>query len=156
MTETLSILTSYSIRIGVDKQGPDQAVQQATTNLFMDMSISPKTPVDFLVLSGPSSDGTPPISVLQECHYTTTHDAAVVLYCSGTCNDDQGFVAALEFSADGLQTWHPVSFNEEHTKFWFTWDGPGALHGGGIFVRAIDDTGNMEGFKEAYPLPSLN
>merc|ERR1719357_699498 len=98
-----------NIRIGVDQMGAEQDIQQCTLNLFVDMGVNPgiKQLPQGLVWPEPSSDVIPPTVRID----TFSNHEQVTL--SGTAEDVGGRVAAVEFTLDGGQAWHPVEFKQE-------------------------------------------
>jgi len=97
-----------NIRVGVDQMGTEPDIIQATMNLFVDMGVYPGVEaVDAgLVLPLPSADTQPPHLELNEISYT--QDGGVMV--RGVAKDVHGITAAIEFSADDGNTWHPVDF----------------------------------------------
>jgi len=60
----------YSTRVGVDLAAPDDAMQQATVNLFGLMNAQPATPQAHLWLAEACMDDAPPIAHLQHIQVT--------------------------------------------------------------------------------------
>ncbi|MDX1393463.1 MAG: DUF6605 domain-containing protein [Gemmatimonadota bacterium] len=125
-------------RVGVDPNGPDAVIQQATVNLFADMGVQPMTLQPHLTRATASRDTVPPTSVLGPLPSGGGGPVTI----SGTASDaGGGVVAAVEVSVDGGATWHPA---EGRTEWSFVWN-PGATGGSAdIRVRAVDDSGNLE------------
>ena len=126
-------------RVGVDPNGPDPAIRQATVNLFADMGVQPETLAADLVRAEASTDQTPPTSSIIE----PADGATVVLgpvQIAGTADDRDGCVAGVEVSVDGGATWHPADGPETWTYAWVP-EVPGEHR---IFCRAVDDSTNLE------------
>ena len=126
-------------RVGVDPNGPDPAIRQATVNLFADMGVQPETLAADLVRAEASTDQTPPTSSIIE----PADGATVVLgpvQIAGTADDRDGCVAGVEVSVDGGATWHPADGPETWTYAWVP-EVPGEHR---IFCRAVDDSANLE------------
>ena len=129
-----------STRVGVDPNGPDRNVQQATVNLFADMAIQPSTLQEGLKPASASADTAPPISTVE-----TPADGATLslrpVMISGTATDaGGGQVAAVEVSVDNGVTWHPASGRETWRYEWL----PTRLETVTVSSRAVDDSGNLE------------
>ena len=130
---------SSSTRVGVDLNGPDTNIQQATVNLFADMDVQPQTLQDNLIPASASTDVQPPTSTI-----LVPADGATLpletLIISGTAQDTDGQVAAVEVSVDNGLSWHPASGREAWSYEWLPAE-PGAVT---ILSRAVDDSGNLE------------
>ena len=129
-----------STRVGVDLNGPDRNVQQATVNLFADMAIQPSTLQEGLKPASASTDTAPPISTVE-----TPADGATLslrpVMISGTATDaGGGQVAAVEVSVDNGVTWHPASGRETWRYEWL----PTRPETVTVSSRAVDDSGNLE------------
>ena len=126
-------------RVGVDPNGPDPAIRQATVNLFADMGVQPKTLVSDLVRAEASTDQPPPTSSIIE-----PADGATValgpVQIAGTAEDQDGCVAGVEVSVDGGATWHPTEGRETWTYAWM----PAVPGVHSILCRAVDDSANLE------------
>ncbi len=126
-------------RVGVDPNGPDPAIRQATVNLFADMGVQPETLGPDLVLAGASTDQTPPTSGIAE-----PADGATVtlgpVRIAGTADDRDGCVAEAEVSVDGGATWHPADGRETWIYAWV----PAVPGVHTILCRAVDDSANLE------------
>ena len=130
---------SSSTRVGVDLNGPDKNIQQATVNLFADMDVQPQTLQDNLIPASASTDEQPPTSTI----HLPTDDATLPLenlIISGTAQDTDGQVAAVEVSVDNGISWHPVNGCEAWSYEWLSAQ-PGTIT---ILSRAVDDSGNLE------------
>ena len=130
---------SSSTRGGVDLNGPDKNVQQATVNLFADMGVQPQTLQDDLTPASASTDAQPPTStVLVPADGATLPSATLII--SGAAQDVDGQVAAVEVSVDNGLSWHPASGCEDWSYEWLPTQ-PGVFT---ILSRAVDDSGNLE------------
>ena len=130
---------SSSTRVGVDLNGPDKNIQQATVNLFADMGVQPQTLQEDLTPASASTDVQPPISTV----LAPNHGAKLplgTLTISGTAQDVDGQVAAVEVSVDNGLSWHPTSGCENWNYEWL----PPQLGVFTILSRAVDDSGNLE------------
>ena len=79
---------SSSTRVGVDPNGPDRNVQQATVNLFADMNVQPQTLQEDLMPASASTDEQPPTStVLVPADGATLPLETLVI--SGTAQDNR-------------------------------------------------------------------
>ena len=130
---------SSSTRVGVDLNGPDKNIQQATVNLFADMGVQPQTLQADLTPASASTDTQPPTSTV---HLPV--DGATLplgtLIISGTAQDTEGQVAGIEVSVDNGLSWHPASGCEAWRYEWLP-TAPGVVT---ILSRAVDDSGNLE------------
>ena len=117
----------------------DLRMQQATVNLFADMSVQPGTIQTDLVAATSSSDNIPPISVITTpSNFTFNIGSQSTI--KGTASDLGGAVGVVEVSIDGGLTWKAA----EGTANWnYTWTPlvPGSLN---VKVRSFDDSGNEE------------
>ena len=119
----------------------DPDMQQATVNLFADMGVQPATLIGGLVLAVPSTDTTPPTSVITLPVQAAVEQLGVTLTITGTASDaGGGVVGGVEVSTDGGMTWHPANGRGSWT---YTWT---PLTAGSIQLlsRAVDDSGNLE------------
>ena len=127
-------------RVGVDPNGPDRNVRQATVNLFADMGVQPATLAPALVCAEASEDREPPVSRIDEPRSGSSLPPGPV-QVSGSANDrGGGCVAAVEVSVDGGATWHPATGREAWRYEWKP-EGSGTRM---IRCRAVDDSGNLE------------
>jgi hypothetical protein len=133
---------SGTIRVGVDPNGPDRAIQQATVNLFADMGVQPATLQPGLMRGTASTDRTPPVSrIMSPAPATTPPSGSFTI--RGTPSDRGGVVAGVEVSLDGGRSWHPAQGRES-----WSYEVTEAARGAGelrIVSRAVDDSGNLEG-----------
>ena len=128
-----------STRVGVDPSGPDRNIQQATVNLFADTGVQPQTLQEDLTPASASTDEQPPTStVLVPADSTTLSLDTLII--SGTAQDTDGQVAAVEVSVDNGVNWHPASERETWSYEWLPAQ-PGVIT---ILSRAVDDSGNLE------------
>ena len=127
-------------RVGVDPNGPDRNVRQATVNLFADMGVQPATLAPDLVRAEASEDREPPVSRIAEPRNGASPPPGPVRV-SGTAHDrGGGCVAGVEVSVDGGATWHPATGREAWRYEWR----PGTPGTFSVLSRAVDDSGNLE------------
>ena len=130
---------SSSTRVGIDLNGPDKNIQQATINLFADMEVQPQTLQADLTPASASTDVQLPTSTVR-----LPADGATLpldtLIISGTAQDTDGQVAAVEVSVDNGLSWHPATGRETWSYEWLPAQ-PGVVT---ILSRAVDDSGNLE------------
>ena len=134
-------LNPYSHRVGVDPYGPEQAIQQATVNLFADMGIQPANLQTDLVTATASTDTQAPQSKV-----VAPPDGVIVAAplatITGTATDaGGGIVAGVEVSVDGGMTWHPATGTERWSYEWLI---PLGSDRAIIQSRASDDSVNVE------------
>ena len=127
-------------RVGVDPNGPDRVLQQATLNVFADMGVQPATIQADLVPATASTDDVPPTSSFEGPSGPDAESGLMTI--SGTASDaGGGVVAAVEVSLDGGMTWRPA---RGRTNWSYAWD-PDVTGGEvSILSRAVDDSGNLE------------
>ena len=127
-------------RVGVDPNGPDLVLQQATLNVFADMGVQPATLQPDLVPAAASTDDVPPSSSFDAPSGPDPESGMMTV--SGTASDaGGGVVAAVEVSLDGGRTWRPA---RGRATWSYEWD-PGSTGGEvSILSRAVDDSGNLE------------
>ena len=130
---------SSSTRVGVDLNGPDKNVQQATVNLFADMEVQPQTLQEDLLPASASTDEQPPTSTVHLPTDGTTLPLETLII-SGTAQDADGQVAGVEVSVDNGLSWHPANGCETWNYEWRPTE-PGTVT---ILSRAVDDSGNLE------------
>lgn len=118
---------------------PDVRMQQATVNLFADMSVQPNTLQAGLVPATASTDITAPTSTISSLPSVSVQAGSPVTI-SGTASDTGGVVGGVEVSVDGGTTWHPTA---GRANWSYTWT-PQATGSVIITSRAIDDSGNLE------------
>ncbi|MCZ6870192.1 MAG: Ig-like domain-containing protein [Gammaproteobacteria bacterium] len=131
---------SDSTRVGVDPNGPDRDVQQATVNLFADMGIQPATLQSDLVAAAASSDTVPPTSTIMAPANEATLPLGTITIAGRASDERGGHVAAVEVSVDSGITWHPASGRETWSYTWLP-ERQGRVT---ISSRAVDDSGNLE------------
>ncbi len=127
-------------RVGVDPNGPDRVLQQATLNVFADMGVQPATIQADLVPATASTDDVPPTSSFEGPSGPDAESGLMTI--SGTASDAAGgVVAAVEVSLDGGMTWRPA---RGRTNWSYAWDPD--VNGGEVSIlsRAVDDSGNLE------------
>ena len=127
-------------RVGVDPNGPDQTVRQATVNLFADMGVQPATLAPDLVRAEASDDREPPVSRIDEPRTGSSLPPDPVQVSGASHDRGGGCVAAIEVSVDGGATWHRVEGREAWRYEWKP-EGSGTWM---IPCRAVDDSGNLE------------
>ena len=127
-------------RVGVDPNGPDRNVRQATVNLFADMGVQPATLAPDLVRAEASDDREPPVSRIDEPRTGLSLVPGPVRVSGESHDRGGGCVAAVEVSVDGGATWHPAEGREAWRYEWKP-EGPGTRT---ILCRAVDDSGNLE------------
>ncbi|MXX70038.1 MAG: hypothetical protein F4Y74_13895 [Gemmatimonadales bacterium] len=127
-------------RVGVDPNGPDLVLQQATLNVFADMGVQPATLQPDLVPATASTDEVPPTSSFEAPSGPDPESGMMTIM--GTASDaGGGVVAAVEVSLDGGMTWRPA---RGRANWSYAWD-PDATDGEvSILSRAVDDSGNLE------------
>ena len=125
-------------RVGVDPNGPDKNIQQATLNLFADMGVQPATMQPDLVAATASTDDTAPTSSIDMT--SVAGSVGSVMTIRGSASDrGGGVVAAVELSVDGGTNWHPAIGRTSWSYEW-TPDRAGTVS---IHSRAVDDSGNL-------------
>jgi hypothetical protein len=136
---------------GLDNSGDggntDQAMRQATVNLFADMGAQPFSLISGLTPATASTDTTPPTSSITSPSQGATLSDGSAATISGTATDTGGgVVAGVEISMDGGATWRPVTtMSAANTSV--TWTYSWVAHGNPsttIRARAVDDSGNLE------------
>ena len=129
----------YSIRLGVDPNSPVRAIQQATVNLFADMSVQPTNLQPGLVPATESTDALAPVSQITSPLDGSTV-ATGVIRITGTATDNAGgIVAGVEVSVDDGRRWRRAK-GREHWSY--EWDVPQGVSRATILSRATDDSGN--------------
>ena len=127
-------------RAGVDPNGPDRNVRQATVNLFADMGVQPATLAPDLVRAQASEDREPPVSRIDAPRTGSSLSPGPVQISGESHDRGGGCVAAVEVSVDGGATWHPVEGREAWSYEWKP-EGSGTRTS---LCRAVDDSGNLE------------
>ena len=105
-------------RVGVDPNGPDRNVRQATVNLFADMGVQPATLAPDLVRAEASGDREPPVSRIDEPRTGSSLPPGPVQISGESHDRGGGCVAAVEVSVDGGATWHPAEGREAWRYEW--------------------------------------
>ena len=119
----------------------DPRMQQATVNLFADMSVQPGTLQPNLLVAAASTDVGAPVSTIVSPTAGTTVAAGSAVTISGTAADaGGGVVGGVEVSTDGGGTWHPANGRESWSYVWTPVPASTAV----IKTRAVDDSGNLE------------
>ena len=126
-------------RVGVDPNGPDPVIRQATVNLFADMGVQPATLAADLVAATAADDHRPSVSTITVPADGASLDVAAMriagqAHASGAC------VAAVEVSVDGGTTWHPANGRQAWHYDWT----PAEAGRYTILCRAVDDSGYLE------------
>ena len=129
---------SSSTRVGVDLNGPDKNIQQATVNLFADMGVQPQMLQEDLTQASASTDEQPPTSTVHLPADGVTLPLETLII-SGTAQDTDGQVAGVEVSTDNGLSWHPASGCETWSYEWLPAQ-PGTVT---ILSRAVDDSGKL-------------
>jgi hypothetical protein len=120
---------------------PNLAMQQATVNLFADMSVQPLTPQAGLFTAVASSDTLAPTSAITSPTANSAVPAQATVTISGTAADSGGgVVGGVEISVDGGTTWRRATGREAWTFAWQT----GSPRTVTLVSRAVDDSGNMQ------------
>src|SRR3954462_9754695 len=125
----------------------DQAMEQATVNLFADMGAQPATLQagpdannPRLVAGTKSTDIAAPTTAIVSPAAAATVSSGVRITITGTTADLSGVVSGVEVSVDGGTTWKAA----KGTTLWsYDWT-PGVPGSATIRARAIDDSGNLE------------
>ena len=115
----------------------DTRMRQATVNLLADMGVQAATLQPGLVAASPSTDATPPTSVVSPVASAQANQPVIV---SGTAVDVGGVVGSVDVSTDGGQTWNPANGREQWS---FAWT-PTQAGSYTIRSRAADDSANLE------------
>ena len=119
----------------------DVRMQQATVNLFADMSVQPTTLQGGLTAATASTDTSAPSSTITAPAAGSNLPPGTVVSITGTAADvGGGVVAGVEVSVDGGTTWHPAT-GQANWSFSWTPAGSGSVT---IKSRAVDDSGNLE------------
>jgi hypothetical protein len=119
----------------------DVNIQQATVNLFADMSIHPATLQAGLVLTSKSTDAQPPASAITVPKNGVTVSFGASTTITGTASDvGGGVVGGVEVSTDGGSAWHPASGRESWSYTWV----PSSSGSFTLLSRAVDDSANLE------------
>lgn len=126
---------------GPGGQNGDVRMQQATVNLFADMSVQPASLQSGLSLATKSTDTAAPAVAISSPAPGASVQAGTAITVSGTATDSGGgVVGAVEVSVDGGQSWHPATGREQWTFQWTPWSSSTSAS---LSVRAADDSGNL-------------
>lgn len=117
----------------------DVNMQQATVNLFADMSVQPETLQSNLVAASASTDVTAPVSLINSHTDGDTVASGQTVILSGTSSDVGGVIAGIEVSTDGGTTWKVANGTTSWNYSWTPAHGTSTIK-----VRGFDDSGNME------------
>jgi hypothetical protein len=127
---------------------PDQAMQQATINLFADFGAQPGSlqigadPAKPLMAASKSVDTFGPTSAVTSPAAGESVGSGDRVTITGTASDSGGgVVAGVEVSVDGGATWR-AAIGTANWSFEWTPGAPGTVT---IRTRATDDSGNREG-----------
>ena len=126
----------------------DIRMQQATVNLFADMTVQPGSLQPGLVIATASSDNIAPVSVIASPAHNASVLKGIPVTITGTATDNNT-VAGIEISVDGGTTWH-VASGTSQWSYTFT---PATTGNITVKCRGFDDSGNME---TAGTVPSSN
>ena len=118
----------------------DVRMQQATVNLFADMSVQPASLQAGLIAATQSTDVTPPTSTIQSPPTGSTLPTGAQVLITGTASDVGGQVWGVEVSTDGGTTWQPAVGRGSWS---FAWT-PAVPSSTTIRSRAVDDCGNLQ------------
>ncbi|MCP2044919.1 hypothetical protein L1278_002980 [Pontibacter sp. HSC-36F09] len=117
---------------------PSVALQQATINLFADMSVQPGTPRPGMVAATASTDTQAPTTVITSPAEGTNLANGVAITIRGTAAD-ANTVAGVEVSTDGGATWRLATGTTSWSLNWtLSGSGPASIRS-----RAFDDSGNL-------------
>jgi hypothetical protein len=120
---------------------PDIRMQQATVNLFADMTVQPATLQAGLFPAAASSDTAAPSTAIAAPADGSSVSLGNPVTISGTATDTGGgVVGAVEVSTDGGATWSAADGRADWSYVW-TPESSGAVT---VLVRAADDSGNLE------------
>ena len=121
-------------------EAPSLAMQQATVNLFADMSVQPLTLQPGLFTGAGSTDTLGPTSAITAPASNSAVPANTTITISGTATDSGGgVVGGVEVSLDGGATWRRATGREAWTFDWQT----GTPRTVMLVSRAVDDSGNL-------------
>jgi len=126
---------------GFSTPAPDADMQQATVNLFADMGVQPATLQSGLIFASKSTNTTAPVSTITSPTAGSTLQGGNTVTITGTATaSGGGFVALVEVSVDGGNSWHSASGLNNWTYAWTpTTSGQVTLKS-----RATDDSLNVE------------
>lgn len=118
----------------------DPAVQQAMVNLFAEMGIQPQTLETSLVIASATADFTGPTAEITSNLVGGRFLIGSTVSITGTAYDVGGYVAGVEVSTDGGESWRPARGT---TEWSYSWTVEGTLGERVILARAIDDSVNF-------------
>lgn len=119
----------------------DVRLQQATVNLFADMSVQPRTLQAGLTPAAASADTNAPVSTITAPSAGSNVPVGGTVTITGTAADTGGgVVAAVEVSVDSGTTWQSATGRATWSFAWI----PAASGSVTIRSRAVDDSGNVE------------
>ncbi|MFY1698280.1 MULTISPECIES: DUF4082 domain-containing protein [unclassified Solwaraspora] len=119
----------------------DEAIQQATVNLFADMGAEPTTPMPGIMVTSGSTDVlAPTVTITGPADgASVAHGAPITV--TGTASDaGGGLVAGVEVSTNGGETWHPATTGTHSWTYEFL---PTDTSAQVVLARAVDDSGNL-------------
>ncbi len=123
------------------KAGVDVNMQQATVNLFADMSVQPTTLIAGLAAASKSTDTTPPTATITSPANGATVTVNTLVNVIGTATDSGGgVVGGVEISTDGGASWHPASSGRASWMYQWRPLQPGNYK---LMARAADDSANL-------------
>ncbi|SDS49851.1 DUF4082 domain-containing protein [Microlunatus soli] len=117
----------------------DAAMQQATVNVLADMGVQPSTLMSSLTAAHKSTDTTGPTVTISSPVDGSTFPIGTAVTITGTAQDADGVVAAVEISIDDGASWHPITGRSSWSHV-FTLMTTGT---NSIKVRGIDDSCNI-------------
>ena len=127
-----------------DQVGTDQAMQQATVNLFSMMGVQPTTLMSGLVAGPTLGSGTTPSSTVTAPSAGASVQSDSTVTVTGTATDSGGgVVAGVEVSTDGGNTWHPatsMSADAANVTWSYTWSADGV---GQVTIESRATDSNM-------------
>ena len=128
----------------------DVNARQMVVNLFADMgNVQPATLMSGLVAATPSTDTSPPTSVITSPTASASLTDGSQVTITGTASDTGGgVVAGVEVSTDGGSTWHPATGTTSWSYTWIAHGNPATS----IRSRAVDDSGNLETAPPSVPV----
>jgi hypothetical protein len=138
---------SWGLDANHDRPGTptDIRMQQATVNLFADMTVQPGTLRSGLTAATASSDVLKPTSTITSVSQGATLVAGSTATITGTASDaGGGAVAGVEISVDGGLTWRAATGTSSWAYLWTPAATSTTTRQATIMSRAADDSGNVE------------